>query len=187
MFRVLSLVFAAALSFNGPAFAGEASDFMERFSGDWLGTGQLLVGSESGLQFSCELKGNPSRSQLSFGMSGRCWMGNLSAPVHARLRYNADTNEFYGEFMDGADGKGLDIVGVRAGEGFSMRLTRGMAQGRLAAEAVNPDQMTITIFYRDRVNNRELAVVAMGFTRKDASAMGLPPYLPGQDGAVARN
>ena len=160
-----------------PAEANEAADFMARFSGSWLGTGQLLLGADGGATFSCELNGTPSRTQLSFGMKGRCWMGRLSAPVHARLRYNAETNHFYGEFMDGADGNGVDLMGARAGEGFSLKLTRGSAQGRLAAQTLNPDQMTVTIYFRDRANNRELPVVAMGFTRKDSGA-ALPDYVP---------
>jgi hypothetical protein len=151
---------------------------MSRFSGAWLGTGELLLGSDSGMKFNCELNGNPSKSQLSFGMKGKCWMGALSAPVHARLRYNEDTNEFYGEFMGGADEDGADLMGARKGDGFSLKLSRGTAQGRLAAETVNADQMTITIFFRDRANNRELPVVAMGFTRKDTGAT-LPDYKSG--------
>jgi len=181
MSRVLSLALAAALAGGSalPAHAGEATDFMARFSGEWLGSGQLLVGSENGLKFDCELDGDPSRTQLTFAMKGRCWMGVLSAPVYATMRYNAETNRFYGEFMDGSRGNGLDIVGARAGDGFSLQLTRGPAQGRLTAETVNPDQMKITIFLRDRANNRELPVAAMGFTRKAAGAIGLPDYLPG--------
>ena len=181
MFRVAPFVLAVVLSALAGASAvraNEAADFMQRFSGSWLGTGQLLFGSENGLQFHCELNGNPSRTQLTFAMKGRCWMGGISAPVHARLRYNAETKRFYGEFMDGADGNGVDMIGERDGEGFSLRLSRGVAQGRLAAETVNSDQMRVMMFYRDRANNRELPVVAMGFTRKEASAMGLPHFLP---------
>jgi hypothetical protein len=171
-----------------PAMADDAAEFMARLSGDWLGTGELLVGPQSGLQFHCELEGDPSRTRLTFGMTGRCWMGKLSAPVHARLRYNAETNRFYGEFMDGADGNGLDIVAVRAEDGFSMQLTRGPAQGRLAAEAVNPDQLKVTVFLRDRARNRELPIIAMGFTRKDSGITSLPDYLPSDPtGSIARS
>jgi hypothetical protein len=170
MFRAPSLALLAALTATTvamPARADDAADFMARFSGEWLGSGKLLFGAENGMEFACELNGNPSKTQLTFGMKGKCWMGRLSAPIHARLRYNADTNAFYGEFMDGADGSGVDIMGARAGEGFSLKLTRGSAQGRLAAETVDADQMKVTIFFRDRANNRELPVVAMGFTRKE--------------------
>ena len=59
-----------------------------------------------------------------------------------------------------------------------MQLTRGPTQGRLTAETVNPDQMTVMIFYKDRRRDRELPVVAMGFTRKDSAATTLPDYLP---------
>ena len=178
MFRVLTLLAAlAGAAVAAPAQADDAADFMARFSGSWLGTGQLLFGSETGMTFSCELDGNPSKTQLTFGMKGRCWMGRLSAPVHARLRYNAETDQFYGEFMDGADGNGVDLMGAQAGDGFSLKLTRGSAQGRLVAETVTPDQMRITMYYRDRANNRELPVVAMGFTRRSSGA-ALPGIQP---------
>ena len=174
MSRVLSaFLAAAALLAAAPARADEAAEFMQRFSGKWVGTGQLLVGTE--VEFACELNGDPSPTQLTFGMTGRCWMGRLSAPVHAALRYNAETNRFYGSFMDGADGDGLDIVGARAGEGFSLNLSKGAVQGRLSAETVSRDQMKITIFYRDTANDRELPVVAMGFTRKDVITGSLAP------------
>src|SRR3712207_205128 len=118
MSRVTSLLFLAALCFQGASAraADDAGEFMARFSGEWLGTGQLLVGAENGLTFSCELDGAPSRTRLTFAMKGRCWMGALSAPVNATLRYNAETNRFYGTFMDGSQGNGLDIVGARAGD-----------------------------------------------------------------------
>jgi hypothetical protein len=188
MSRFLSLALAAALLAcvaAAPARADDAADFMQRFGGEWLGSGQLLVGAENGVKFHCELKGDPSRTQLTFNMSGRCWMGSLSAPVFARMRYNSDQGRFYGEFMDGSDGTGLDIVGKRAGEGFSLDLTRDSAHGRLAAETVNKDQMKITIFYR--FQNRELPVVAMGFTRKEAQRPDLPSYMPEMvTGSIAR-
>ena len=59
-------------------------------------------------------------------------MGSLSAPINAKLRYNADTRQFYGDFMGGAEGDGVDLVGARAGQGFSLKLMRGSTQGRLA-------------------------------------------------------
>jgi hypothetical protein len=179
MLRMVSLALVSALASGAffPAKAmDDAADFMARFSGEWLGTGQLLVGSESGLTFNCSLNGDPSRTLLTFGMTGRCWMAGLSANVHAHLRYNAETNRFYGQFMDGAEGDGLDIVGEREHDGFSMQLVRGPVQGRLLAESLNPHQMRVTIFYRDRARNRELPVVSMGFTRKEARALGLPEF-----------
>jgi len=180
MSRVLPLLFSALLAAAaaGPARADDAAEFMQRFSGEWLGTGELLVGQESGLKFHCELDGDPSRTQLTFGMTGRCWLGALSASIHASLHYNGETNEFYGSFLGGAEGDGLDVVAMRAGEGFSMRLVRGGVQGRLTAEAVDRDQLRVMIYYLDRANDRELPVVAMGFTRSEAAELGLPDYLP---------
>jgi hypothetical protein len=176
MSRVLALALSAALAVAA-ALPARADDLMTRFSGEWVGTGKLLFGPQYGTEFNCELKGNPSESLLNFNLTGRCWLGALSAPVYARLRYNTDTRQYYGEFMDGADGQGVDIVGARAGEAISLRLMRGRLQGRLTAETVNSDQMKVMMFYRDIENNRELPVVAMGFARKGTGR--LPDYLPG--------
>lgn len=170
MSRLRTFVASAALAAIAvalPARADNAVTFMARFSGPWVGTGKLLLGSDNGLEFACELKGEPGTTRLTFGMTGRCWMGSLSAPVSARLRYNAETDQYYGQFLDGAEGDGLDLVGSRAGEGFSLKLVRGATQGRLTAETLPGDQMRITIYYRDMRRNQELPVVAMAFTRKD--------------------
>lgn len=169
MSRVPAIALAMLLAAcAAPAQADDAAEFMDRFSGEWAGVGELLVGEESGLQFQCELDGEPSRTGLTFAMTGRCWLGRLSARVHASLHYNAHTNEFYGTFLGGADGDGLDVVGMRAGEGFSMRLVRGGVQGRLTAEAVTRDRLEIVIYYRDVANDRELPVVGMAFDRAGA-------------------
>lgn len=176
MSGVRAVALAAALAaWLAPAAApaNEAEAFMRRYSGEWVGTGQLLIGPSSGLQFHCALKGDPS-TELSFGMQGKCWMGALSAPVHARIRYNAETKRFYGSFMDGAEGDGADIVGRRNGEGLAMRLTRGPARGSLEAAPIGDKQMKVVLSLYDRKNDRHVPVVAMGFTRKEAAEMGLP-------------
>lgn len=165
--------------------AGEAALFMQRFSGEWRGTGRVLVGPDHGARFHCALAGDRSGDRVSFRMTGKCWIGQLSAPVHARLRYNADTNRYYGAFRDGADGNGVDIVGARDGDGFIMSLTRGMAQGRLTAEPVGQTQMKVMISLLDRANDREIPVVAMGLAKE--GAVSLPHYYePGVTGSVAR-
>ncbi len=169
-----------------PARAGDdAAQFMERFSGEWRGTGKLLIGPEIGTKFHCALNGDPSRTQLTFGMKGKCWMGRLSASVFARLRYNGDNNRFYGDFMDGAEGEGVDIVAERKGNGFSMWLSRGQLQGELVANPAGKEKMTITISLIDHKGDRKIPVVAMGFARKGAD--GLPPYDPVVTGALKKN
>ena len=102
-------------------------------------------------------------------------MGALSAPIYAQLRYNAETNRFYGDFMDGARGSGVDLVGTRAGDGFSLRLVRGTMQGRLAAETIGADQMKMVIYYKDPQSSQELPVAAMGFTRKEVITGSITP------------
>ncbi|MHA1190367.1 MAG: hypothetical protein ACTSSQ_07955 [Alphaproteobacteria bacterium] len=148
------------------AEAVDAALFMNKFSGEWRGTGKVLLGPDSGLKFHCRLDGDPSKSRLTFGMKGRCWIGKFAAPVFARLRYNRETNRFYGAFMDGAKGQGVDIVGERRGAGFKMKLSRGTAQGRLMAEPIGDDELKVVISLYDRRNKREIPIVAMGFAKK---------------------
>ena len=181
MNRITALCFGLAVGMLGmapePVRAGDdAATFMEQFSGEWRGTGKFLIGPETGTKFHCALNGDPSRTQLTFGMKGKCWMGRLSAPVFARLRYNGESNRFYGNFMDGADGDGADIVAQRKGKGFSMWLARGELQGELVANPAGDQKMTVTISLIDRRRDRKIPVVAMGFAKKGAD--GLPAYDP---------
>ena len=175
MSRVHALALSAALAAMA-APPAKAEQLMARFSGEWVGTGQVLLGGQYGAMFRCELTGAPKNAQLRFDLSGRCWMGDLSAPVSAQLRYNAETAQYFGEFMDGADGMGADIVGARAGQALSLRLSRGTLQGRLTAAKVGADEMKVMLYYRDPETSREELAAAMGFARPDANS--LPHYMP---------
>ncbi|MGQ7792638.1 hypothetical protein ACUN0C_09535 [Faunimonas sp. B44] len=174
--RVPALALAALVATAPAAMAApdEALTFMQRFSGEWLGTGQLLIGPQVGTKFHCALAGDPSRTQMTLGMTGKCWMGSLSAPVYANIRYNEETARFYGAFMDGAAGNGVDLMGSQTDKGVSLRLVRGPAQGSMVAEPIGDKQMKVVLSLYDRKNDRHIPVAAMGFTRKEASEMGLP-------------
>ena len=186
LFAALAVLALSLPAFSLPAVAtaeeNDAAEFMERFSGEWRGTGKLLVGPETGMKFHCALNGDPSRTELTFGMTGKCWAGRLSAQVHARLHYNAETNRFYGDFMDGAEGNGVDVIGKRKGKGFSMTLSRGTAQGELIAKPAGRNKMTITILLKDSTRTRSMAVAAMGFARKGEKH--LPIYDPVVTGSL---
>jgi hypothetical protein len=174
--RFLSLALTVALALAGslPARAENAVEFMQRFSGKWIGTGQLLFVTTGTSEFACELNGDPSETQLTFGMSGTCRMGSLAAPVRAQIRYNSDTREYYGQFMDGAAGSGVDLVGARTGKGLSLKLVRGSTQGRLTAETVGKDQMKVVMYYKTSSGD-EVPVVSMGFTRKEVITGSIAP------------
>lgn len=176
--RVLAIAASAALLLAATALparaANDAATFMQKFSGKWVGTGQLLFVTTGTSEFACDLNGDPSATQLTFAMTGTCRMGSLAAPVYATIRYNADTRQFYGQFMDGAAGSGVDLVGARAGQGFSLKLVRGATQGRLTAETVGKNEMKVVMYYKTSSGD-EVPVVAMGFTRKDVVTGSIAP------------
>lgn len=176
--RVTTLALSAALALGVstlPAQADDVAAFMQRFSGAWIGSGQMLVGADPRPEFACELKGGTSAGRLTFGMAGQCRMGGFSAPISAQIRYNADTNRYYGQFMDGSAGDGADIVGSRAGKSISLKLMRGTLQGRLSAETTGDGQMKVVIYYRDPNTRNETPVAAMGFTRKELITGSVTP------------
>ena len=181
-------VFAAlavlALSLPAAASAEEndAVLFMEQFSGEWLGTGRLLVGPKTDLKFHCALDGDPSRTELTFGLNGKCWAGKLSGFVHARLHFNAETNRFYGDFLGGTEAKGVDVIGKRKGSGFSLLLSRGMVKGELIAKPAGRNKMTITILLSNNKRTQSMAVATMGFARKGETH--LPVYDPVVTGSL---
>ena len=173
---------AQSLPSAATAEENDAAEFMERFSGEWRGTGRLLVGPENGLKFHCALDGDPSRTELTFGLNGKCWAGKLTGRVYARLHYNAETNRFYGDFLDGAEANGVDVIGERKGGGFSLLLSRGMAQGELIAKPAGRNKMTVTILLSDSTRTRSMAVATMGFARKGEKH--LPAYDPVVTGSL---
>ena len=170
MSRVVSLALSAALALGAalPAAAEDSVAFMERFGGKWVGTGQLLVGNSA--EFACELNGMPKAGQSTFDMTGTCRMGSMGAAIHARMHYNVETRSYYGTFLGGAEGDGVDLIGTRAGDGFSLKLVRGSTQGRLTAETSSADEMKVVIYYRNMRTDEELPVVAMGFSRVQKAA-----------------
>ena len=173
-FLSLALTLILVLAAGLPARAENAIEFMQRFSGKWIGTGQLLFVTTGTSEFACELNGDPSEKQLTFGMSGTCRMGSFAAPVRAQLRYNSDTREFYGQFMDGAEGSGVDLVGARTGRNLSLKLVRGSTQGRLTAETLGRDQMKVVMYYKTSSGD-EVPVVSMGVTRKEVITGSIAP------------
>jgi hypothetical protein len=174
--RIAAFALSAAVALAAlPAHAGDAGDFMLRFSGAWVGTGQVLFGAEPRPEFACDIKGDPSDSKLTFDMTGQCHMGAFSAPIYGQVRYDTGTRSYYGQFLGGANGAGADIVGAQAGESISLKLMRGSMQGRLAAETTNADEMKVLIYYRDPATKTETPVIAMGFTRKDVITGSIAP------------
>lgn len=160
------VVDAAAENPSGTANAAQAASFMDSFSGDWHGTGRVLLGKQTGLTFHCMLDGTGGSNRLAFAMTGRCWMGWIGAPVHAQIRFDPEENRYHGDFWGGGEDHGIDISGAQTPEGLDLRLSREDQRGQLIVKPVGDDRMHVIISILDRKNERHVPVVAMGFARR---------------------
>ena len=78
---------------------------------------------------------------------------------------------YSGAFLDGAAGKGLDILsGNVSGDRVTMSLNRKKLNGAMLARLENPDLMHVTISVR--VNKDMVRVIGMSLTRIDQTSTG---------------
>ena len=129
--------------------AGAASErdqkFFQSVEGRWTGPGEVVAGKYKGTKFTCSLAGKTPENHTGMVLDGTCRVGlftqNMSATVegvgHGRYR---------GTFLDGAKGKGLDIVaGDVNGRTVVFALNRNALKGTMAAKLPDPNTMMVTI------------------------------------------
>jgi hypothetical protein len=77
---------------------------------------------------------------------------------------NSNRGKYSGSFMDGADGKGLDIVsGKITGNKIVVGLNRAKLDGAMVAHLTEPDQMNVTVSVN--VQGTLVPVIGIALTR----------------------
>ncbi|MDI6834647.1 hypothetical protein [Ciceribacter thiooxidans] len=174
-FRSLSFVGSlAALTVAATVLSAEAASRDKRFfdsvSGIWKGPGEIVAGKYKGTKFTCNLTGISSSGQTGLKLDGTCRVGVFSQPMSAVITQVGNT--YQGKFLDGADGKGLDIVsGTVSGDKVVMGINRAKLNGAMVARVQNETAMNITISVK--VEDRMIPVIGLSLNREmdaDASA-----------------
>ena len=145
--------------------------FFERVSGEWQGPGEIVAGKYKGTKFVCKLSGDALTAKgVGLTLDGNCRVGVFSQPMSATITRTGGT--YTGKFLDGADGKGLDIrSGVVSGNKVVMTINRQKLNGAMIARLVDEKTMNITISVK--VEDRMVPVIGMSLNRKaDAMAVG---------------
>jgi len=166
---------AALACAASPAFSG-ANDkaFFEQVSGQWKGPGEIVAGKYKGTKFTCDLTGEANGSSAGIKLDGFCRVGVFKQPMSAVITQSGKS--YNGKFLDGADGKGLDIVSGNVGKdkvvvGINRKKLNGAMIARLQGDSTL--NITISVKVEDTMVpvigvslNRQLDTVAVGSIKK---------------------
>lgn len=162
--RFACFALLAGLVFGAPSYAQAKDDstFFKSIEGKWSGPGEIVAGKYKGTKFNCTLDGTTPQGTTGISMDGSCRVGVFSQEMGAKI---IKTGKGYsGRFLDGAAGKGLDIVsGNIAGDRVTMALNRKKLNGAMLARMESDDLMHVTISVR--VNKDMVRVIGMSLTR----------------------
>jgi len=179
--RFFSLVggLAAILSVSGSfglsdvhAASRDRDDvFFRSVAGSWKGPGEIVAGKYKGTKFTCDLTGEPlDDKQTGIKLAGTCRVGVFSQPMSAVISQKGGSYE--GKFLDGAEGKGLDIIsGSVSGDKVVMGINRNQLNGAMVASLRGENKMNITISIK--VEDQMVPVIGLSLDRDmDSIAVG---------------
>ena len=164
---------AAALAV--PTIDAHAADqdrkFFKSVKGNWAGPGEIVAGKYKGTRFNCTFEGTTPLNNAGMTLDGGCRVGVFTQKMTASIERKA--GRYRGRFMDGAAGKGLDIISgnvIEGGRKVIMALNRKQLNGVMQARIADANTMTVTIAVR--VDKQLVPVIGMNLKRTDATAVG---------------
>ncbi|MEM7301105.1 MAG: hypothetical protein AAF468_08480 [Pseudomonadota bacterium] len=157
---------AAACSISVTANAGEARYF-KSVEGNWSGPGSIVAGKYKGTKFFCNFKGSSINRRTGMDISGTCRVGVFTQKMSAKVYRSG--RSYRGQFLDGAKGKGLDIVSGRlSGKRLIVGINRKQLKGAMVANLKNNNRLNLTISVR--VSGELIPVIGITLDRKNARA-----------------
>ncbi len=140
--------------------AADEAVFFDSVAGSWKGPGEIVAGKYKGTKFTCDLAGdqmNPEETGIV--MDGTCRIGVFSQKMTATV--TQDGQVLSGQFLDGAGGKGLDIVaGNISSSRAVLAINRKTLTGAMIAQLTDPETMNVTV----SVHVGETLVPVLGMT-----------------------
>ena len=170
--RTLAAValFVAACSASS-AFAGAKANadisFFQQVQGRWVGPGEIVAGKYKGTRFTCDLNGTANGGGSGVDLEGTCRVGVFTQEMKASIVKGGKS--YRGTFLDGANGKGLDITsGSVDGNRVVFSMVREQLKGAMLAKVTNKNQMNVTISVD--VAKQMVPVIGMNLKRVDDKA-----------------
>ncbi|MBB4064605.1 hypothetical protein [Gellertiella hungarica] len=154
----------AALSVPAADAAQRDRAFFEQVAGSWKGPGEIVAGKYKGTKFSCNLIGEPGvDGKTGLKLDGTCRVGLFSQPMSAVL--SEAGSSYKGKFLDGASGKGLDIISGRVNkDNVVLGINRSKLNGAMIARLEDDNSMNVTISVK--VEDKMIPVIGMKLNRQ---------------------
>ncbi|WP_062011397.1 hypothetical protein [Aureimonas sp. AU4] len=135
----------ASVLVQAPAWAADPDAvFFDQVFGRWTGPGEIVAGKYKGTKFTCDLAGARPDREVGMSLDGTCRVGLFSQPMSARFVRGGSS--YKGAFLDGSQGKGLDIIsGNVEGNRVVVGLDRKQLKGAMVARLDNTDKLAVTI------------------------------------------
>ncbi|ARM88663.1 hypothetical protein RHEC894_CH02370 [Rhizobium sp. CIAT894] len=175
-FLIICGLAAAALSpvaDVAPAATAATRDkaFFDSVAGSWKGPGEIVAGKYKGTKFTCNLIGEPTGdSGAGIKLDGTCRVGVFKQPMTAVISQSGST--YKGKFLDGAAGKGLDVVsGAVSEDTVVVGINRAKLNGAMIARVRDDKTMNVTVSVK--VESQMVPVIGLTLTRQvDEMAVG---------------
>lgn len=153
-----------------PVVANERDKpFFQRAEGVWSGPGEIIAGKYKGTKFVCNLDGSTPARAAGMTLDGSCRVGVFSQKINASVAYAG--NAYKGTFLDGAAGKGLDIIGGGVqGQKATFTVNRKQLRGVMSARMTGADTMAVAVSVK--VGDQMVQVLGMNLTRVDKAVVG---------------
>ena len=128
------------------SMAADEYGYFKTVEGEWSGAGTIVAGPYKNTRFTCNLSGEtPGRAGMK--LAGKCRVGLFTQDIEATVAKSGST--YRGKFLDGAKGKGLDIVsGNLRGKILDLGIKRKKLLGTMVANLHDQNKLNITISVR---------------------------------------
>ena len=162
---------ATPLGLAGKAFAAEPDkQFFRTVEGKWVGPGEIVAGNYKGTKFTCSFDGSTPDNKTGMTLDGDCRVGVFTQKMSATVERKG--RDYKGNFMGGAAGTGLDIIGGNVVDPRKVVFTINRNQLRGVMQARIPDDNSMTVTIAVRVDQQLVPVIGMSLKRVDAVEVG---------------
>ncbi|EGE59676.1 UNVERIFIED_ORG: hypothetical protein GGI63_000996 [Rhizobium esperanzae] len=145
--------------------------FFDSVAGSWKGPGEIVAGKYKGTKFTCNLVGEPTGdNNAGIKLDGTCRVGVFKQPMTAVISQSGSS--YKGKFLDGAAGKGLDVVsGAVTEDTVVVGINRAKLNGAMIARVRDDKTMNVTVSVK--VESQMIPVIGLTLTRQvDEMAVG---------------